>query len=383
MWGRRWSAEAAKASHWFGRFVVACRVRDQKAQNGRTFSNGEGVILPREDSDGIGIETVNVERLAIEVWRVSDRNLVRKSISAPSPTSEGDYASDYGDDSPDDEGRIVWKGEVAVTAGNSGERATTVFPLGAVLKDMKAGGYVIKARDASGGRELTKGEDGYDPNPPAQARRWVVFTDMALSAYDGSDALDVVVRSLKSAKTLGGTRVALVARNGEDLAEGKTDSSGHVRFDRPLLEGEGASRAKMVMAYGPQGDLAVLDLDRAPVDLSKQGIGGRTDENSGTTGRSSATAVDAYIYADRGIYRPGETVHLNALLRDREVKAVKGRKGAIVIRRPSGVEFRRMAFDGSPQGAVSADVVLPKSAPRGRWSAKVEIEATAVIPEAK
>ncbi len=338
---------------------------------------GEGVILPREDADGIGIETVNVSRLQIEVWRVVDRNLVRKSISAPDPTGDGQYSDDYGSDSPNDEGRVVWKGEVAVQTQGTGERVTTVFPLGAVLKEMKAGAYVVKARDASGGRGLKADEgdeDGYDPNPPAQARRWVVFTDMALAGYDGSEALDVVVRSLKTAKTLSGIRVALVARNGEDLAEARTDAQGHVKFDRPLLEGKGAEDAKMVMAYGPQGDLAVLDLDRAPVDLSKQGIGGRTEEGGGTSGRSIVSAIDGYLYADRGIYRPGETVHLNALLRDREARAVKERKGAIVVRRPSGVEFRRYPFDGSPNGAVTVDIAVPKSAPRGRWTAKLEIE---------
>ncbi len=73
---------------------------------------GQGVILPREDSDGVGIETVNVSKLHVEVWRVVDRNLVRKSISAPDPTPEGQYADDYGDDSPDDEGSVVWKGYV-------------------------------------------------------------------------------------------------------------------------------------------------------------------------------------------------------------------------------------------------------------------------------
>lgn len=336
---------------------------------------GEGVILPREDADGIGIETVNVSRLSIEVWRVVDRNLVRKSISAPDPTAEGEWASDYGSDSPDDEGRVVWKGEVAVNAQGAGERVTTVFPLGAVLKEMKPGAYVIKARDASGGRSI-KGEgdeDGYDPNPPAQARRWVVFTDMALLAYDGSEALDVVVRSLKTAKVLPGARVTLLARNGEELASAKSDAQGRVKFDRPLLEGEGAADAKMVMAYGDQGDLAVLDLDRAPVDLSKQGIGGRT-EDSGISGRSAASAVDGFLYADRGIYRPGETVHLNALLRDREAKAVKDRKGVIVVRRPSGVEFKRYPFDKAPLGAVPVDIALPKSAPRGRWTAKLEID---------
>ena len=336
---------------------------------------GEGVILPREDSDGVGIETVNVSRLSVEVWRVVDRNLVRKSISAPDPTAEGEWPGDYGSDSPDDEGRVVWKGELPVATQGAGERVTTVFPLGAVLKEMKPGAYVIKVRDASGGRSIKSegGEDDYDPNPPAQARRWVVFTDMALSAYDGSEALDVVVRSLKTAKIMPNVRVTLVARNGEDLAVAQSDAQGRVRFDRPLLDGEGAADAKMVMAYGAQGDLAVLDLDRAPVDLSKQGIGGRT-EDSGVSGRTTQSAIDGYLYADRGIYRPGETVHLNALLRDREAKAVKDRKGAIVVRRPSGVEYKRYPFDKAPLGAVPVDIALPKSAPRGRWLARLEID---------
>ncbi|MCC7266108.1 MAG: alpha-2-macroglobulin family protein [Caulobacteraceae bacterium] len=338
---------------------------------------GSGVILPREDADGVGIETINVSRLEIEVWRVVDRNLVRKSISAPDPTGEGDWPGDYGDDSADGEGRLVWKGQVDVANGG-GQRVTTVFPLGAVLKEMKAGGYLIKARDASGGRGIAAGEgdeDGYDPNPPAQARRWVMFTDMALSAYEGSEALDVVVRSLKTAKTLPGTRVTLVARNGEDLAEARTDAAGRVRFPRPLLEGEGAEDAKMVMAYGAQEDLAVLDLDRPPVDLSKQGTGGRViEEGGGVGGRTTRSAVDGYLYADRGIYRPGETVRLVGMLRDREAKAVKDRKGVVVVKRPSGVEFRRYPFANAPLGAVAYNVELPKSAPRGRWTATLEIE---------
>ena len=336
---------------------------------------GDGVILPREDADGVGIETVNVSRLQVEVWRVSDRNLVRKSISAPEATGEGQWPGDYGDDSPDDEGRIVWKGVVDVRGGQ-GERATTVFPLGAVLKDMRPGGYVIKARDASAGVKADD-EEG-EGVQPAQARRWIMFTDMALIGYDGAESLDVVVRSLKSAKVQSGVRVALVARNGEDLAEARTDGSGRARFLRPLLEGEGALRPKMVMAYGPQGDLAVLDLDRSPVDLSKQGMGGRTipgaaaDDETG--GRTLETDVDGFLYADRGIYRPGETVHLAALVRDAQSRAIKDRKGVIVVRRPSGVEFRRIAFDRAPGGAVTADLALPKSAPRGRWRATLELE---------
>lgn len=352
---------------------------------------GDGVILPRSESDGLGIETVNVTRLKVEVWRVADRNLVRKAVAAPDPTAEGEYPSDYGDDSPDDEGRKVWSGELNVR-GEQGQRATTVFPLGAVLKELKPGAYVVKAKDASGGRGLKTGdpedseeasEDDDGGQPPAQARRWVLFTDMALVAYDGSEALDVVVRSLRSAKPMGGVRVVLMARNGEELAETVSDGGGRVRFLRPLLRGEGAEQAKMVMAYGPDADFTALDLTRPPEDLSKQGTGGRIEDasdqqESAIAGRELATPVDGYLYTDRGIYRPGETVHLIALARDREARAVDDRKGTIVIRRPSGVEARRIRFDRVERaGAVPLDFALPRTAPRGRWRATLEMDGLA------
>lgn len=331
---------------------------------------GDGVILPREESDGVGIETINVSRLAIEVWRVPDRNLVRREIAKTDPSGEGDYPSDY-DSRPDDEGQIVWKGQIAIK-GDPAQKVTTVFPLGAVLKELKPGGYVIKAKDASGGRGANEEEEG--GNQPAQAMRWVMFTDLAVMAYQGSDGLDAVVRSLKTARTLSGVRVALVAKNGEDLAVGSTDGSGRVRFPHPLLTGDGASHAKMLMAYGPQADLAVLDLDRSPVDLSAQGTGGRADAPSPTAGRQAKTAVDGYLYADRGIYRPGEVVHLVAMVRDQRGQAVKDRKGTLVIKRPSGVDFARYAFSGADTGVIARDISIPRDAPRGRWTASLEIE---------
>src|SRR5205823_1479631 len=134
--------------------------------------------------------------------------------------------------------------------------------------------------------------------------RWIMFTDMAVVAYTGQGALDVVIRSLKTAKTLPNTQVSLVAKDGEDLGTARTDASGRASFPHALLEGEGGAAPKMVMAYGAQGDLAVLDLDRSPVDLSKQGVGGRTgaaDEDT-TAGRTAPQALDGFLYSDRGIY---------------------------------------------------------------------------------
>ncbi len=125
--------------------------------------SGEGVILPREDADGVGLETVNVNRLHLEVWRVPDRNLVRKQISAPQPTAEDEYAEDdVGDD-----GRKVWEGDMAVH-GTADQRTTTVFPLGAVLKTLQSGAYVVVAKDATGLRGVKPRDGEADTQRPAK-----------------------------------------------------------------------------------------------------------------------------------------------------------------------------------------------------------------------
>ncbi len=335
--------------------------------------SGEGVILPREDADGVGLETVNVTRLHLEVWRVTDRNLVRKQIAAPQPTAEGEYSEDdVGDD-----GRKVWEGDMAVH-GTADQRTTTVFPLGAVLKTLQSGAYVVVARDATGLRGAKPRDGETDDQRPAAARRWILFTDMALQAYDGSDALDVVVRSLKTARALGGVRLALVAADGEELASALSDATGRVRFARALLGGESGAKPMRVMAYGPKTDFTLLDLERSPVDLSKQDVGGRSPPGAkpatGADVAKAASAVDGFVYTDRGIYRPGETVHVVGLLRDRLAHAVTDRRGALVVRRPSGLEFARYPFKATPGGSAAADVVLPAGAPRAVWRVSLEMD---------
>ena len=145
-------------------------------------SPASGVILPREDADGVGIETVNVSKLHIEVWRVPDRNLVRKRSARPTRRPRAATPTTTATTARDDEGRNGLEGRRGRAAASPSQQATTVFPLGAVLKEMKPGGYVIKARDASGRKARPRRRRARPrTTTPAQARRWMMFTDMALT----------------------------------------------------------------------------------------------------------------------------------------------------------------------------------------------------------
>lgn len=317
--------------------------------------SGSGVILPREDADGLAIETVNVERVRVKVSRVNDRALAFKSVTKGSESQQGRYSYVYGDENPADLASEVWSGTMDV-ASLKNAPVVTIFPLPDVIGTLEPGAYFVEVSDAV---EL----DRYE-GPPASAKRWVMLTDLALTAYQSGSGLDVTLRSLQDGRVMPNTPVQLIARNNEVLGESATGVDGRVSFNAELLAGTGNLSPKLVLASGLKGDTAILDLTRAPVDLSELDTGGRV-----TPGE-----VDAYLYTERGIYRPGETVHLTAMMRDRAGRAIADRNGTLITYRPNGMESFRVRFAVDNSGTIQRDIELPRSAARGMWRTTAEID---------
>ena len=314
---------------------------------------GDGVILPRLEADGIGLETVNVEKIKVTVHRVSDRSLARKNIIEGDAAAENSYSYVWEQNDGSDVGVKVFEGEIE-TSGERNETASTVFALGAALESLKPGAYFVRVNDIS---------PGADEYRAATAWRWIMFTDMALTSYSAPDGIDVFVRSLATARPMAGVELALIASNNDVLGKVVTNSDGRARFDRALINGDYPLTPKMIMAYGPQEDFAALDLSRAPLDLSDRDV----------AGRGAPPRIDGYVYFDRGIYRPGERVHVSALLRDSAGRAIESRPVTVTIRRPNGTQAESRRVEQLNIGGLSIDYDTPASAPRGQW--RVEVKA--------
>jgi len=313
---------------------------------------GSGVILPRSQADGVGISTVNVSTLKVEVKRVSDRILpTAEEIAEGQSVAEGAW-SYFGDTEASETARPIWTGTVDVKNVRN-QRITSVFPLGAAIPDRAPGVYVIKVTDVSAG---AGGKSPDEEDTAAAALRWVVYTDMAVTTFRGA-GLDAVIRDLDSGKPVSGIQTRLMAANADELGRATTDNNGRARFEPALLNGEGPLEPRYLFAYGKNGDFAVHDLRRPAMDLSDKGIGGRT----------ALGVADGFVYTDRGIYRPGEMVRLVALARDRAAKPLKKRPGAIVLYRPNGTEAFRQRLTTSDQGDAGIDLALDRASPRGQW----------------
>ncbi|MEL6244369.1 MAG: alpha-2-macroglobulin [Pseudomonadota bacterium] len=325
---------------------------------------GAGVILPRDETDGLPIETVNVDEVRITVSRVDDRALVFKRITQGETTAEGRYSYVYGDNNPSDVEEQLWTGLMAVDK-IANAPVVSVFPLQEVVGDLEPGSYYVRVEDTKT-RAASAG-------PPASAQRWIMLTDLALTAYRGEHGLDITVRSLRDGAPVSGVRVELLAQNNDILAEAEAGSDGRVSFDKPITAGRGNTAPKLILAYGAAGDLAALDLTRAPVDLSENAVGGR----------ATPGPVDGYVFTERGIYRPGETVHLTAMLRNREGEAVANRTGTLIVYRPNGMVAERIRFEDTTVGTVVTQIALPRSASRGSWRAVAEIDGLGAVGTAR
>ena len=189
---------------------------------------GDGVVLPRIDADGLALETVNVDKVKVTVSRITDRALAFKTLTSGFASPAGAFGYMPYDSDPSNVKEPLWTGTVE-TSGSPNVGATTVFPIAKAVPKLRAGAYFVELNQIdAAGKAVPQG---------AQAKRWLIITDLALTTYSGRDGLSATVRSLQTAKPLKGVRLELVARSNDVLAQGQTDGDGHVTFPGPVTKG--------------------------------------------------------------------------------------------------------------------------------------------------
>jgi uncharacterized protein YfaS (alpha-2-macroglobulin family) len=322
-------------------------VRDRKPF---VHFTGRAYVLPRTGQRGIPVVSVNTSAVMINVFRIGDRNLINAVIDSDFQRPIGKYQlSDLGDE----RGTKVWSGELTTdTALN--QEVTTAFPVDQAIGDLKPGVYVMTAVPKAPGSD-----DDYQ-----LATQWFIVSDLGIAAFSGKDGIHVFVNSLASTEAVARAEVRLIARNNEILATRKTDEAGHVLFEAGLARGEGGLSPALLTVSGEIADYAFLSLKSNAFDLTDRGV----------AGRQVPLGADAFVYAERGVYRSNETVYLTALLRDGQGNALTGSPLTLVVERPDGVEFRRAVLPDQGAGGRSLAVPLNSAVPSGTWRVRAFVD---------
>ncbi|MEI8143830.1 MAG: alpha-2-macroglobulin [Alphaproteobacteria bacterium] len=308
-------------------------------------------VLPKSGQRGVPVVSVNVASIDVAIHRFGDRSIAQTvAEDFPKPLDGYELAQ-----AVTDRAIPVWSGTMQAENRLNAD-VTTAFPVDEAIQALEPGVYVMTAKPTVAPRP-TPDSDGPQDGMVAQ---WFIVSDLGLTGLSGSDGVHGFVHSLGSAKPLADVEVRLVARSNEILATRKTDASGHVRFERGLTRGEGALTPALLVAIGTNGDYGFLNLRQPAFDLSDRGV----------AGREIAGPLDAFVVPERGVYRPGETVNLTALLRDGKGDAVPQIPLTLILERPDGVEYRRVVTQDMGAGGRVAAVNILSSAMTGTWRVK-------------
>jgi len=150
-----------------------------------------------------------------------------------------------------------------------------------------------------------------------------------------------------------------------------TDDKGTAILDLPAKANAGADQSAVTVRAGK--DEAVLPLDRAVTSASEiypelTSSGGDWDSDRELLG---------VVITDRGIYRPGSTIHTKAHLRkadDKRIAAVPQAKVRLRVTDPLASDVVDEVMTTSAAGTITKDVEITKTGRTGRYVIKLELD---------
>ena len=212
-----------------------------------------------------------------------------------------------------------------------------------------------------------RGLDETNAKPPRampRISRMVARSDVALTVRRLDRAVLVWTTRISTGAPVTNAAVRLFARNGAEVgAAVATDGRGVARL--PLDEKDPAPCLALAETAG--GAYAFLELDGSNYldDLPEHPAERFPKEDA---------ELDGWIGSDRGIYRHGDKVFLEALVRDATGRAPEPRPVAIEIERGDGTVVKRWNLVTDARGRAAPPegfFEVPDSQPSGTWRARL------------
>lgn len=186
----------------------------------------------------------------------------------------------------------------------------------------------------------------------------ILATNLGLVALMGQDNdMTVLVHNIQSTEPERGVTVTAYNYQHQALASGTTDDKGQVRLDlssgRPfyLIASQGTQRSYLRVDNGSALSLSSFDVSG---EVVQKGIKG-------------------FIYGERGVWRPGDTLHLGFMLNDRAKQLPAEHPVVMELYNPLGQMYARKTQTRGELGLYVFDFVTEADAPTGAWNVKAQV----------
>jgi len=197
--------------------------------------------------------------------------------------------------------------------------------------------------------------------------RLLIVTDLGILAKTNKDgSQDVFVQSIAKGEPLAGIKVELIGRNGLSLETRTTDASGKVSL--PKLSEQYRREKTPLLILARSGD----DMSFLPYNSYGRRLNFSRFDTGGIETEIDPNSLSAYLFSDRGLYRPGEQIHLGNILRTQDWKsALEGIPLELEITDPRGMQAYRQTFAAKATGFNEFTWQPQLSAPTGTYGVSV------------
>jgi uncharacterized protein YfaS (alpha-2-macroglobulin family) len=312
-----------------------------------TFANSKAVYLSSKGNEHIELRITNVPKVKVIISKIYESNLLTAQRYGYYPQdSRGDGYEDYYDEYNTGDismGDVIYEKEIETRLlpkyGNS-----RLFKLNVEdrLADFK-GIYHIKVRSTN---------DYWIADS-----RFISKSDIGLIAKEGREKIFVFANSLKTTEAVNGVNMILYGNNNQVLGMGTTNVDGVAEIAYTKKEFAGF-RPAMIIAKTAD-DFNYLPFNTTKVNTSRFEVGGK---------RSNSTGLDAFIYAERDIYRPGEKVNFSAILRDKSYKSPGELPVKMKFLLPNGKELTSFRKTVNTEGSLEDEIHISHAAITGNYS---------------
>jgi len=186
----------------------------------------------------------------------------------------------------------------------------------------------------------------------------VLLTDVGLIAKRTDQELSAWAISTSTLEPLSGVEVILYSGNNQEMARGSTDAGGAVKF--PLTASD---EFQPYLITGTSGEnVSYLLFDQCRISTSDFDVTGRP---------TLMTGYEAFLYTDRGVYRPGDTVHAAGVVRGVGAEVPKSFPLRLEILGPDGRVFLDQTLREQDEGMVEVSIEIPNYAKTGGYVANL------------
>ncbi|CAK3961483.1 alpha-2-macroglobulin [Vibrio crassostreae] len=303
---------------------------------------GRGPIVPIFGKRTLPISTINVKQVSVEVLKVTDPALLLNSTHYSESPSRWKL-------------RELTKATTPVTHLNfdivKTEKNTSQYTELLLPKSLESGWYLLAIKPTG----------NFDYN--SEKVLHVALTDIGIQAKVFPHSLTVQLASLSSSEPIQQASVSIYHKNGKQTQLGHVEQ--HIgTFNYNVKQGD-------ILSVKKGEQISYLPLRELPLDLSDYAVSGREYQD-----------VDVFTYSNRDLFKPGEILPLNLLLRNSDGQLVQDVNRLFIeyIKPDQTVARSRWLQQQDAKGYYQDTYQIPANAPMGKWIAQVKLHKDANKP---